>query len=212
MPQQPQTEKQRTERQTSAQPSGTTTEQEGRSQKEEGTLARSPTRLGFLDRPGLLSMSPFGLMRRFMEEMDPMFGGLGLSRGIEPRGLGGGLWMPELEVSVHDNLLRVRADLPGIKADDIRIDLTDEGLILEGERTEEREEERRGVYQSEVRYGSFRRVLPLPDNVDPETISAKLDNGVLEIQLQLPEQPSSKKRRIPIEQGKSTEQQVEPVH
>jgi HSP20 family protein len=92
----------------------------------------------------------------------------------------------------------VRADLPGLKKEDVNIELTDDSLAIEGERREEREEDREGYYRSERTYGSFHRVVPLPEGAIPETAKATFNNGVLEVVLQAPPREVSRKRRVEI--------------
>jgi HSP20 family protein len=100
----------------------------------------------------------------------------------------------------------VRADLPGLKREDVNIEVRDDELILSGERRSEHEESEGGYYRSERSYGSFYRSIPLPEGVDADTAKARFDNGVLEITMQAP-QPSGRARRIQIEEGARTEPQ-----
>src|SRR4029434_4314598 len=106
----------------------------------------------------VLSMSPFELMRRFTDELDRAFEVIGLARGA-----GGGeieMWTPSVEVFERDNNLVVRAELPGLDKDDVKVELTDDGLVIEGERKREHEERLEGGYRSEIEYGRFFRVAP----------------------------------------------------
>ena len=156
---------------------------------------------------GLLSTNPFMLMRRLFDDLDRMF---------EETGTGGGrpstgplervaasrevLWMPRVDAIEREDRFIVRADLPGLGKDDIRLEVTDDGLILEGERRREVEEEREGVYRSEREYGGFRRLIPLPEGVDAEASEAKFDNGVLEVSFPL-RKDRPRGRRIEIQEG-----------
>jgi HSP20 family protein len=142
------------------------------------------------------SSSPFELMRRFSEEMDRAFGGWGLSRG---RGGGGemAIWSPAVEVFERDNNLVVRADLPGLGKEDVKVDMTDEGLVIQGERKREREEKGEGWYRSERSYGQFYRLIPLPEGANAEQAKAKFENGVLEVSVPIPE-AQRRRRNIPI--------------
>ena len=85
-------------------------------------------------RPGeFLQTNPFALMRRMAEEMDRVFEGR-LQRGEMSS------WMPAVEVNEHDGKLEVLADLPGINESDVKVEVTDEGLVIQGERKRERED------------------------------------------------------------------------
>jgi HSP20 family protein len=141
------------------------------------------------------SSSPFSLMRRFSEEMDRVFG-----RFLERPAGGERWWAPAIEVAEHEGQLKVRADLPGLKPEDVRVEVSDDQLIIQGERKSEHEETEHGVYRSERRYGQFYRAIPLPEGAASEQAKAQFNNGVLEITLPVPEQKGSR-REIPIESG-----------
>jgi HSP20 family protein len=147
--------------------------------------------------PGaVLSMSPFELMRRFTDELDRAFEGLGLMRGageIEA-------WTPSVEIFERDNNLVVRAELPGTNADDVRVELTDDGLVIEGERRREREERLEGGYRSEIEYGRFYRLIPLPEGANIDQAQARINNGVLEVEIPMAE-ARRQRRSIPVETG-----------
>jgi HSP20 family protein len=150
-------------------------------------------------------MSPFSLMRRVMEDMDRMFedfgSGRALSGGQAQRG--GALapiWTPAIEVFERDGALVVRADLPGMSPDDVRIEVADDALTIEGERRQEIEVEEEGVYRSERVYGRFSRTIPVPDGADVERAQARFENGVLEVSIPLAED-QSRRRRIEIQGG-----------
>jgi len=149
--------------------------------------------------PGaVLSMSPFELMRRFTDELDRAFEGLGIARGA-----GAGeiqMWTPSVEVIERDNNLVVRAELPGLDKDDVRVELTDDGLVIEGERKREHEESSEGGYRSEIEYGRFYRMIPLPEGVNVDQAQARMNNGVLEVAIPMAE-VRRQRRSIPVETG-----------
>lgn len=163
---------------------------------------------------GLGGLSPFSLMRRMLEDMDRMFEGLGSARaGLEGSTTGGfAIWSPAIDVIERDGRFVVRADVPGLSPDDIRLEVRDGALVLEGERRQEIEVEgEEGVYRSERMYGRFSRVIPLPEAADLDKAAARFENGVLEIEIPLRE--DAQRRRIEI-QGSSKQQQTgeSPVH
>jgi HSP20 family protein len=153
-------------------------------------------------------LSPFALMRRMMEDMDRMFADFGAGGSLMPRsterGFGGlsRSFNPEVEVFQREGKLVVRADLPGMRQDDVHVSLDEDGLVLKGERRHEEEREEGGIFHSERSYGSFQRRIPLPRGVDPSTCDASFDDGVLEVSLNLPEQGS---KRIEVRSGKAQE-------
>lgn len=144
------------------------------------------------------SSDPFSWMRRFHEEMDRTF-----SRffGRESDGETG-LWYPAIEVAEHDGQLKVHAELPGLTPEDVKVEVTDDALIIQGERKYEHEGKKGGVYRSERRYGQFYREIPLPEGAKGEQAKANFKDGVLEVVLSVPEAKSNR-RTIPIESGSS---------
>jgi HSP20 family protein len=146
------------------------------------------------------SAGPFSVMRRFTEEMDRLFddfgfGGLGRSVPAPPD-LGRGGWTPQIELFEREGKLVVQADLPGMKREDLTVDIDDGGITIQGERRQEHEELRQGFYHSERSYGGFCRRIPLPDGVNAEAAKASFRDGVLEIELDAPKQQRG--RRIEI--------------
>ena len=144
--------------------------------------------------------SAFGVMRQMAEEMDRLFDRF-FEEGSMGRGLqraGGGFWSPRVEIFQKEDKFIVRAELPGVKKEDVNVELGDDQLTIHGERREEHEEEREGFYRSERSYGSFRRSIPLPEGVIAESADASFRDGVLEIRLQAPPKEVSRGRRIEI--------------
>ena len=123
-------------------------------------------------------------------------------------GFGQGMFMPQIEVAQRGNQLVVHADLPGLSKDDVHIDVTNDGLIISGERRQQHEDRQEGYYRSERSYGSFRRLIPLPETANIEGATATFNNGVLEITIPN-EQQQPRGRRIEIQDaaqsGSSTE-------
>jgi HSP20 family protein len=173
-----------------------------RERGERGAELARREELGLPSLFGGLGWSPFGMMRRMMEDMDRMFEDLGFRGRETQRGFWGeGPWTPQVEVVEREGKLLVRADLPGISKDDVHVEVRDDALVLEGERRHEHEEERGGMYRSERAYGSFRRVIPLPEGADTEKCEARFDKGVLEVSIELPKERAHGKR-IEIQEAK----------
>jgi len=146
----------------------------------------------------LFGGSPFALFRSLSDDMDRLFFG-GRSQGVGTPGAFGGRFLPQIDVQERDDKLVVRADLPGVKPDDFRVDIEDDALVLSGERRDEREENRGGIRRAERTHGSFRRVIPLPQGADVENAAARFENGVLEIEI--PFQQQVKTRRLQVQTG-----------
>ena len=156
--------------------------------------------------------SPWELMRSMSEEIDRLIEGLGGARVSPSYGLtgtrgtralpdyrafgSGGVWTPQIEVLQKPNSFILRADLPGLKPDEVDVSVDDGVLTLSGERKQEHKEEREGYLRTERSYGQFYRAIPLPDGVDEEKVSASFKNGVLEIELPITARERGRKIKI----------------
>jgi len=114
-------------------------------------------------------------------------------------------WMPAMDLVETDESFILRADLPGMSEEDIKVEFEDGTLTVSGERKAEHESRNEGYYRVERAFGAFSRSLTLPQGVDPESVSASFDRGVLEVKVPKPEQ--RKPRRIEI--GGSAQQTIE---
>lgn len=139
------------------------------------------------------TLSPITLMRRLTEDIDRAFSGL-TSGAVSEEGFS---WVPTVEVQQSGNNLIVRADLPGLNENDVRLEATEDGLIIEGERKREEEREEGGVYRSERVYGRFYRFIPLPEGAKVDQAQANFRNGVLQVTIPVPESQQNR-RQIPI--------------
>jgi HSP20 family protein len=112
---------------------------------------------------------------------DDMLGGMMRRPGGQQQRAEMTEWAPAIDVVAKDGDLVLRAELPGIKQEDVDITLHENVLTVSGERKAEQEEERSGYYVRERRYGSFSRSLTLPQGVDESKIHARYEDGVLEV-------------------------------
>lgn len=90
---------------------------------------------------------------------------------------------PSVDVTETEEDLVVKADLPGLTEKDIEVSLADGFLVLQGEKREEKEENRSGVYRIERSYGAFHRRVPLPVEIEADKVEAHFDKGVLTVKL-----------------------------
>jgi HSP20 family protein len=93
-------------------------------------------------------------------------------------------WAPALDVLREDGDIVVRAELPGVKQEDVDITYQNGVLTISGERKVEEQKEGSGYYVRERRYGSFRRSMSLPEGTDESSITARFQDGVLEVRIQ----------------------------
>ena len=163
-------------------------------------LSRRADPFGFSLMPSATFLSPFSIMnpftmlRRMTEDMDRAFVEAARNRG------GDAVWAPVIEVTEREGNYVVRAELPGLKPEEVKVECTDEALVIEGERKLEREED--GGRRSERMYGRFYRVIPLPEGAKVTDAQARFEDGVLEVTVPFAKR-DEKRRQIPIESGAS---------
>ncbi len=133
-----------------------------------------------------MALSPFRGFYDMQSEMnrmfDDMFGNLVRSGSRQP-GDQATRWAPALDVLQEDGDIVVRAELPGVKQEDVDITFHNGVLTITGERKAEEQKEGSGYYVRERRYGSFRRSMTLPQGTDESNISARFEDGVLEVRV-----------------------------
>jgi len=145
-----------------------------------------------------IGFSPFRTLERFADEVTRLFDDFGLGRGWHrPAGAGEFLtWSPRVDITQHKGELVVRLDLPGIKKEDVHVNVTEDAVTIHGERHRELEEERDGVYRSERHYGAFYRTIALPPGTVTDQAKASFKEGVLEIRM--PTAPAAEGRPVEI--------------
>jgi HSP20 family protein len=115
-------------------------------------------------------------------------------------------WVPAMDLVEAEDHFLLKADLPGLGEDDVKIEIRDNALTISGERKAEDVHSERGWYRVERSFGQFSRSLTLPEGVNADAVEATFDRGVLEVRIPKPEQ--RKPRRISI---KSTNGTAEPA-
>jgi HSP20 family protein len=104
-------------------------------------------------------------------------------------------WTPSVDLVRREDALVLRADVPGIKPDEVKIEVEDDVLTISGEHSEEREEKKERYVRRERRYGSFSRSMALPKGVEADDIQATTEDGVLEVTIPMPKE---EKRKVEI--------------
>jgi HSP20 family protein len=130
-------------------------------------------------------LSPFRGFYDAHSEVDRLFGeilgGLGRGRGRQEGAQQLAQWAPAVDVLTKDGDLLIRAELPGLKPEDVEITLQNGVLTISGEHKVDQEEERGGYHVRERRYGSFRRSMTLAEGTDESEVHARFEDGVLEV-------------------------------
>jgi HSP20 family protein len=146
-------------------------------------------------------MEPGGLatLADFRNEMNRMFEGF-FSRPlpvsswfetIEP-----GQWLPAVDMTESDTQITVRAELPGIDPQDVDVSVSEDRLVICGEKKSAAESTSDGWTHRESHFGSFSRAIPLPEAVDPAKVTARYDKGVLTVELT--KSPATASRKVPV--------------
>jgi HSP20 family protein len=148
----------------------------------------------------------FAMLRQMTSELDRMFEGFEWPAFKWPSfnarpALEAATWFPEIDVFEKDNRLVTKVDLPGMKKEDVKVEVADGRLTISGERKTEAEEKKEDFYRTERQYGSFYRSVPLPEGAKLEDVKAAFSDGVLEVSVPLPAKAEAKIQRVPIEDG-----------
>lgn len=142
---------------------------------------------------------PFDFFDDLREEMARLWGQRPLMPRPMLRGVGRlpeGVWAPRMDVFEKNGHLIVKAELPGVNKEDVKVEMDDGDLVIDGERKAESEVREQDYYRMERTYGSFHRRLPIPFDVKPEQIKATYSDGVLEIQIPKPARTSPEPKKI----------------
>jgi HSP20 family protein len=144
----------------------------------------------------LIRWDPLREMWSLRETMNRLFDE-SFIRSNAPRWQAEGRLLPvSADLVETDDSLIFKADLPGLKPEDVDISVSDSVLTVKGEYKTEKEEEEGDVHFKERRYGRFQRAIRLPDNVDTDAAEAKFEDGVLKISLPKTEEAKPKQIKV----------------
>ena len=144
----------------------------------------------------LVPWRPFGELSSFRKEMDRLWDRIGgetpLARTF------GEVWSPSVDISETKDSLVVKADLPGLEAEDVNVSISGDVLTIKGEKKAEAEEKDEHYHCVERYSGSFQRVFQLPSGVKADQIEATFDKGVLKVTLQKVEEAKKKEIEVKV--------------
>jgi HSP20 family protein len=145
---------------------------------------------------------PFSLMRHLSDDMERIFedafNARRFPRFFRPLETPDARWVPVIEAFERNGEFVVRADLPGLTKDNVKIEVSEGELIIQGERKEEKEQKEKGYITTERSYGAFYRVLPLPEGVKADEAKATFKDGVLEVAMPAAKLPEKHSRQLEI--------------
>jgi HSP20 family protein len=108
-------------------------------------------------------------------------------------------WLPATDVFEDKDAVKIVAEVPGVRPEDVKISLENNLLTIRGEKRQQAEEKTERVHRYERTYGSFERAFSLPTTVDPEKIAASYANGILTVTI--PKAERARPREIPVKVG-----------
>ena len=136
---------------------------------------------------------PGGLISQLNDEMNRVFA---MNAGQDDVSAKSGDWVPAVDIAEDDSAYTIHADVPGVKPEDVEVELENGVLTLKGKRDETKKEESEGYRRVERVSGQFYRRFTMPETVNADAISAKTEHGVLEIVI--PKQPKPEPKRIKV--------------
>lgn len=142
-----------------------------------------------------LIYSPFGALNQLHQDLNRVFEDRFTTK--EPASYDAGNWVPGVDIREEDEAFSVIADVPGVDPKDVEVTLDHNVLTIRGSRSTDSEQDEGGFKRRERISGSFIRQFTLPDTVDPDSITARANNGVLEIRI--PKGKGNQPRSIAVE-------------
>ena len=145
----------------------------------------------------MIQYDPWRKLQQLQREMGTLFDPL-LGTTDESATIATSDWVPAVDIKEEDTQFLVVADIPGVAPENIEVKMENGMLSIKGERKEEHKEEKKGYQRIERSCGTFHRRFTLPETADPEGITARSNNGSLEVTIPKREAPAQS-RRINVE-------------
>jgi HSP20 family protein len=143
----------------------------------------------------LARWNPFRELEDMQGRLNRLFGEPSIARTGE-NGMSFSGWSPAVDVQETDQEYLIKADLPDVKKEDVKVELLDGMLTIEGERQQEKEEKGKTFHKIEREYGKFLRRFAMPSEVDASKVQADFKNGVLNVHL--PKSATAKPKAIDV--------------
>jgi len=137
-------------------------------------------------------------MDRWFDEVSESLGMPSMASNIGRIGAMAHAYRPQIDVYGDANCYEIKLDVPGMAESDLSLEIKDDVLVIRGQKQEQSEDKDKHYYRVERSYGAFQRTLALPDDANTEAIEARLDNGVLRLEIPRRETPDKDVRRISI--------------
>lgn len=150
-----------------------------------------------------------GSIQQLHREMDRLFDGFFSDYGMPSFGFErpfsamtpAGMLKPQVDIGASDKEYSITVEVPGVSEKDVTVEIVNNTMTIRGEKKQEKEEKEKNYYRVERSYGSFQRVLSLPQDADQEDVKATFKNGVLTVAIPRKTLPKSEAKRIDIKSG-----------
>lgn len=146
----------------------------------------------------LIRWDPFQEMSALQESMNRLFSDVRAQAPVRGEEIVQGAWIPAVDIFETNEAIVLKAELPGITAQDISVEVKDNTLTLKGEKKFEKEVKEENYHRVERSYGSFQRAFTLPGTILQEKVKAKFKDGILEITLPKVEEAKPKQVKVEI--------------
>lgn len=146
----------------------------------------------------LIRWDPFREMSALQERMNRLFSDVRAQAPVRGEEIVQGAWIPAVDIFETNEAIVLKAELPGITAQDISVEVKDNTLTLKGENKFEKEVKEENYHRVERSYGSFQRAFTLPGTIHQEKVKAKFKDGILEITLPKVEEAKPKQVKVEI--------------
>ena len=146
----------------------------------------------------LIRWDPFREMSALQERMNRLFSDVRAQAPVRGEEIVQGAWIPAVDIFETNEAIVLKAELPGITAQDISVEVKDNTLTLKGEKKFEKEVKEENYHRVERSYGSFQRAFTLPGTIHQEKVKAKFKDGILEIILPKVEEAKPKQVKVEI--------------
>jgi HSP20 family protein len=157
------------------------------------TKAQAPAGQPAQEQQVVVRRNPFRDLWNFQE----LFDHFDTDFFTRPLGVARGEWFPRIDVRRENSDVLVEVELPGIKKEDVKIEVTEDGLVISGEKRQESETKEDNYYRSERTFGRFMRRVALPHGAESDKADAQFTDGVLRIKIPVKEAPAAA-RTIPV--------------
>ena len=144
----------------------------------------------------IVRWDPFRELEEMSDRLNRVFGRSALARETDKDAMVAFDWAPSVDISETNEEFVVKAELPGMNRDDVKVAVEDGVVRIQGERKQEREEKDKKFHRIERSYGSFVRTFSLPSNVDEAKIQAQYKDGLLTVRL--PKSPTAKPKSVDV--------------